>query len=106
MEKALLGPEKGLNGLQHLPFPNSRKLGFLGEETLGWSVVVMEFIRSEINALDRQMEDTMTDALRKGSRTHAAEEGVLLKAFRGQERLHSRSQQIGSLIPRQKTGKG
>lgn len=38
-------------------------------------------VRSVINALDRQMENTVTDALRKGSRTHAAEEGVLLKAF-------------------------
>lgn len=38
-------------------------------------------VRSVINALDRQMENTMTDALRKGSRTHTAEEGVLLKAF-------------------------
>lgn len=67
--------------MQHLLFPNSRKLvlgvggGDAGMDCRGYGV------RSVINALDRQMENTVTDALRKGSRTHTAEEGVLLKAF-------------------------
>lgn len=65
VEEARLGLERGLSGLQHLLFPNCLRLGFQGVGALGWVVVGVKFIRSAINALDRQTESTVMDTLRK-----------------------------------------
>lgn len=63
VEEARLGLERGLSSLQL--FPNCLGLGLQGGGTWGWIVVGMKFIRSAINALDRQTENTMMDTLSK-----------------------------------------
>lgn len=65
VEEARLGLERGPSGLQHSLFPNCLRLGFQGGGTWAWIVVGMKFIRSAINVLDRQTENTMMDTLSK-----------------------------------------